>query len=355
MSLMKEKILIVDDIQANTQLIAAILEQNNYSTVEANNGYQALNLINEQDFDLVLLDIMMPEIDGIETCKLIKKDPKNKDLPIIFLSARHDKDVVIDGFKVGGHDYITKPFENEVLLIRLKTHIELRKSKEQLKKTHQELQQLNATKNGFLRLISQSLKQPISDILKINHLLKELVDSKELVGYITKLNYSVKQLEKFSSTALLLNDLKLNSNELVLEVVPLKQLIQNTLLQQSSTINSRNQKITLLETDKDMNILVEKKLLELALVKVIEAIVFSYKGGTQIKIIQQTDADFPEVIFEITGEYEDPAHEYLDINQNLPLMLAKLILELHSFELSIYCSASKKEYLKITFHPTEKS
>ncbi len=346
---MREKILIVDDIRANTQLIAAILAQFNYDTVEANSGMEALELLKEHNVDLVLLDIMMPKMDGIETCRRIKEDSQNIDLPIIFLSARNDTDIVVQGFKVGGHDYISKPFDNDILRIRIKTHIELKRSKTQLNKAHQELQQLNSTKNGFMRLMSQNLKQPVSEILKINHLLKELVDSKELVGYINKLNSSVKQLEKYSSTAMLLNDLKLNSNELDVAPVSLQLLIDEALLQQSAAISSHNLQFEVETIADDLQVSGEKKLLVLALVKLFEAIISNYENGTKTLIDVNMDQGRIKMIIEVRGELNSESKEQLNFNQNLSLMLSKLILELHGFEISSYRSTSGNGFIKITF------
>ncbi|PKP10019.1 MAG: hypothetical protein CVU09_08935 [Bacteroidetes bacterium HGW-Bacteroidetes-4] len=346
---MREKILIVDDIQANTQLIAAILEQFNYETVEANSGMEALELLKDHNVDLVLLDIMMPEMDGIETCRRIKKDSQNIDLPIIFLSARNDTDIVVQGFKVGGHDYISKPFDNDILRIRIKTHIELKRSKMQLNKAHQELQQLNSTKNGFMRLMSQNLKQPVSEILKINHLLKELVDSKELAVYINKLNSSVKQLEKFSSTAVLLNDLKLNSNELDMAQVSLQRLVNEALLQQSAAISSHNLQFEMKPIASDLQVSGEKKLLVLALVKLFEAIISNYEKGTKTLIEVNQEHDRIKMILEVRGELDPESKEQLNFSRNLSLMLSKLILELHGFEISSYQSISGEGFIKIIF------
>ena len=123
-------ILIVDDVVENIQVAMNILKEDNYNFSFAKNGKDALTLLHEADFDLVLLDVMMPEIDGFEVCKEIKQDEKLSSIPIIFLTAKADADSIVKGFEVGGVDYITKPFHPSELLARVRTHLELYRAKE---------------------------------------------------------------------------------------------------------------------------------------------------------------------------------------------------------------------------------
>ncbi len=118
-------ILIVDDVIDNIQVSMNILKEDNYNLAFAVNGQEALELIKENDYDLILLDIMMPGMDGYEVCKLIKASPEKKDIPIIFLTAKTSIDDISKAFELGGVDYITKPFNADELLARVRTHLEL--------------------------------------------------------------------------------------------------------------------------------------------------------------------------------------------------------------------------------------
>ena len=122
---MKKKILIVDDIAENIQLAANILTNDGYSVEFATNGIEALDWIENEYFDLVLLDVMMPDMDGYQVCQKVRENPKYKDLPIIFLSALTDKESTIKGLKLGAQDFATKPFNSGELLLRIETQIEL--------------------------------------------------------------------------------------------------------------------------------------------------------------------------------------------------------------------------------------
>lgn len=123
----KPTVLIVDDTTANLQLLAAILGEE-YIVKIANNGIRAIEIAKESDFiDLILLDIMMPELDGYEVCKILKNNPKTSEIPIIFVTAKDEVSDQIKGFNLGAVDYIVKPFEVVLVKARANTHINLRR------------------------------------------------------------------------------------------------------------------------------------------------------------------------------------------------------------------------------------
>ncbi|GAB6140736.1 two-component system response regulator [Methylosoma difficile] len=121
------RIMIVDDVVVNIQVAMNILKEDHYDFSFAMNGSEALELIEQEPevFSLILLDVMMPGMDGFEVCQILKNNPATADIPVIFLTARVDIDSISKGFAVGGVDYITKPFHPEELLVRTKNHIEL--------------------------------------------------------------------------------------------------------------------------------------------------------------------------------------------------------------------------------------
>ncbi len=133
------QILIVDDISENIQVVMNILKEMSYDFSFALNGKEAIDLINKNHYDLILLDVMMPEIDGFEVCRLIKEDKSLKNIPIIFLTARTDIDSISKAFKVGGNDYISKPFHAEELLARVNTQLQLYTAKLKLEKKNTSL------------------------------------------------------------------------------------------------------------------------------------------------------------------------------------------------------------------------
>ncbi|PIE01450.1 MAG: response regulator [Acidobacteria bacterium] len=119
-------ILIVDDEPKNIQLLGTFLEENKYHIEFAMNGEEALDWLEKRSFDLILLDVMMPGLDGYEVCRRVKANPKLNHIPIIFLTAKVETDDIVKGFELGASDYITKPFKPQELLARLRKEVELK-------------------------------------------------------------------------------------------------------------------------------------------------------------------------------------------------------------------------------------
>ncbi len=136
----KPIILMVDDVPKNLQVLGNILSKEGYKISAALNGEQALNILDKATPDLILLDIMMPGLNGFEVMKKIQNDKKAKEIPVIFLTAKTEKEDVIQGIELGAVDYITKPFNATELKARVHNHLELKLSKDRLKKLNSELQ-----------------------------------------------------------------------------------------------------------------------------------------------------------------------------------------------------------------------
>ncbi|MBT5027825.1 MAG: diguanylate cyclase [Nitrospinaceae bacterium] len=126
--LVQMKILLVDDVPLNIEILFKTLRTRNYQIFMADNGVKALELVTQIQPDLILLDIMMPEMDGIETCRRLKADEATRDIPVIFITAKTSAEDVLEGFNVGGVDYINKPFRLQEVLARVETQLRLRKT-----------------------------------------------------------------------------------------------------------------------------------------------------------------------------------------------------------------------------------
>ena len=155
------RILIVDDEPINVMIANKILQKNGYETIIAANGKEALEKAAGEPVDLILLDIMMPEMSGFEVCSRLQEDEKTKNVPVIFLTAVTDKESIVTGFNKGGKDYLTKPFNTPELLARVKTHIDLKLSRDKQQHLIEELQKaLNEVKtlSGLLPICSHCKK-----------------------------------------------------------------------------------------------------------------------------------------------------------------------------------------------------
>ena len=188
----KSKILIVDDIPSNIQILAEAMRYQ-YQIIFATTGQKAVELAtSEQELDLILLDIMLPDIDGYEVCRQLKVNPLTKEIPIIFITAKSDETDETKGFECGGVDYIIKPFKIPIVKARVHTQLELKKKRDMLEKMSSRLEQLNQMKNKFLGIAAHDLRSPLGSVRGFARLLSEELedtladDQKEFLEIIYK-------------------------------------------------------------------------------------------------------------------------------------------------------------------------
>jgi len=157
MKINEQSILIVDDVPKNIQLLGSILKEEAYELEFATSGKEALEWLNSKQFDLVLLDIMMPEMDGFEVCRRIKENAATREISIIFLTAKADFQSIIQGFESGAVDYITKPYNRKELLVRVKTHLTMQQQRKQLELT-------SSFEKKIFSIIGHDLRSPMGNI-----------------------------------------------------------------------------------------------------------------------------------------------------------------------------------------------
>jgi two-component system sensor histidine kinase/response regulator len=150
-------VLVVDDSEKNRRLVGSVLSNSHYEVLFAKSGAEALEQIAARVPDLVLLDLMMPGIDGLEVCKRLKANPLAVGVPIIFLTAAQDVEATVKGLELGAVDFINKPFHVPELLARVRTHVEL-------KRTRDELHKIIIEKNELMSAVAHDLKNPLSAV-----------------------------------------------------------------------------------------------------------------------------------------------------------------------------------------------
>ena len=154
----KSKILIVDDVPANLDILRQVLKSEPYNLSVAPSGEVALKVAERATPDLILLDVMMPGMDGFETCRRLKTNQATANIPIIFITAKDEIESVVEGFQAGGVDYITKPFQNEEVQSRVKTHLTIKHLQDELERAYNLLEVDNTRKTEELetaRMIQQ--------------------------------------------------------------------------------------------------------------------------------------------------------------------------------------------------------
>ena len=191
LDLRDSKILVVDDVPANLDVLVGALDREGYNVLVASNGTTALEVAAHARPDLILLDVMMPGIDGFETCRRLQSDHNLEDTPVIFLTARDDIEGIVEGFQAGGLDYITKPFKKEEVLVRVRTHLERTLLARNLAELNAHLEQKVAerTREVQLRLKELEGKDRIAQhLLTFNTLEETLAVVLEVITNILKLD-----------------------------------------------------------------------------------------------------------------------------------------------------------------------
>jgi two-component system sensor histidine kinase/response regulator len=361
-------ILIVDDNPQNLQVLGKILLENKYKIEFSTSGEAALKWLKNRKFDLILLDINMPGMNGFEVCREIRSTPEMNNVPIIFLSADSDRDSILKGFELGAQDYVTKPFDSRELLVRVRTHLNLKNSLEELEKFNRLLEEkviertrqlkesnenleksnlklitLDKVKTDFLNLISHEIRTPLNGILGPLELLNGPIYTSEIHELVEMLNTSVKRLEKFSLDALMITRLKTRSREMKKEKVNLLVIIDEVISQQQEILSAANIEIRKNAAKIPDFIAGEALLIKKCIENILDnAIRFSPVHGV-IEINTSADSDSQTVICEIKDngkgfvtENIDQVfdlfttdEEYKDNCLGLGLPVARLIMEEH--------------------------
>ncbi len=186
-------ILLVDDNTRNLQVLGKLLQEEKYEIEFAVNGEATLEWLKNKQFDLILLDLNMPGMNGFEVCKRIRSDNGMSEVPIIFLSAESERESILKGFEVGAQDYVTKPFDSRELLARVKTQLDLKSKTEKLEKINE---WLGKKIDNWLKL---SVDRPRAS--ETNDLSAKLIEFDKNQSYVLKdicleLSTSIKEIEK---------------------------------------------------------------------------------------------------------------------------------------------------------------
>lgn len=374
----RNKILIVDDVPQNLQVLGSILRKEPYQIAFATSGKEALGMIDKSDYALILLDIMMPEMNGFEVCDKIQKNSTTKDIPIIFLTAKADVDSIVNGFECGGKDYITKPFNSKELLARVKTQLELKDKSEQLKNMNEilekkvkertvkleeandRLSRLEKAKNNFLHLISHELRTPLNGILGFTTILKRSLASTDKEKHVDMLSQSADRLIKFSEAALLVTNLRADNYKLMVKSMPIKSIFKQAKEEVLRKAEAKNIRI-----EEDLNqesIAVDLELIHICFKHLLEnAIKFtpenkkvevkSNLGNNYLSVtITDSGSGFSEEALKQSFELfssDDIGHHSEGFG--LGLATVKLIMDAHNGKVEVYNNANNGATVKLKF------
>lgn len=216
------KLLVVDDVQTNVLLLKALLGKEGYGILVANNGQEALEVIRNENPDLILLDVMIPGMDGFEVAERLKSEEFRCEIPIIFLTALDDTQSIVNGFKLGVGDFISKPFRKEELMVRIKHQLSLVAARRIIEEKNEELRKTIAGRDKMYSVIAHDLRSPMASMkMLLNTIMMSVEKDKIDPDIFDMLEMSNKTSEEVFS--LLDNLLKWTKSQLgKLTVIPQK-------------------------------------------------------------------------------------------------------------------------------------
>ena len=175
------KILIVDDVVSNVLLLKILLTNEKFQVCTASNGKMCIEMAKSEHPDLILLDVMTPELNGFDTAVILKKDPDTQEIPIIFLTALNNPSDLVKGFQVGANDFLTKPFNKEELVMRVMHQIQLVAAKRIIIRQNEELKRTISNRDKMYSVIAHDLRSPMASIRMVLNLAVNVV-SPDIVG-----------------------------------------------------------------------------------------------------------------------------------------------------------------------------
>jgi DNA-binding response OmpR family regulator len=365
-------ILIVDDLEKNLQVLGALLRDEGYRISFASNGEETLALLSDK-IDMVLLDVMLPDIDGIEVCRRIRSNEQYKNLPVVFLTAKIDKDTVLKGLEAGGNDYITKPFNRQELLARVQTQIfwidrlrllsdeneelkrnqakdvdKSRMSQKVLNELGLQMEQLEIAKSDFIDLVTRELKKPLSGVIGFADIVEETLTNEDQNTAVAYLQMSVARLKRLVDSAILLTELRSGERTPALKKFPVDDLINRSLYESQAVRNEKKVFINKRISPKKIEFIGDEELLVAALTKVvnnavaasprtktINFVVFVEEGRLFIKVKDFGPGFSMKKLKQINEFIHGEKKGSLAMGPGLGMLLTKLVIDAHNGDLHI--------------------
>lgn len=235
------KILLVDDQEPFLKLFCRFFQKTDYSITTISDPDAAIKLVESgEDFDLVVLDVMMPFISGYDICKIIRKKKNLFEMPVLFLTARRESEAIVQGFAVGGNDYVTKPFESTELIARTQTLVRLKKLYEANRILSTELLE----RNSFLQRNIHDLKNPLTSIMVLASMVqRDLIEDKENFKNLDVIIHSSEMMTNLVNEILEVNTLKNKAVNLEFEVFDFNNIFEKIIDQNKPLAERKGQSI----------------------------------------------------------------------------------------------------------------
>lgn len=296
-------ILVIDDSPLDRKLISKVLERKNFQVFSAASGEEGISMIQEVMPDLILLDIMMDGMDGLETCQHLKEMPECKNVAIIFMTGKTDSDTILQAFSEGASDYITKPYRIKEAMARIETHLKVRALLEQHTEFIKALTQANTEKSKFLGIASHDLKNPL---VSINGLAHFLASGKFGSMSSTQAEMVSSIYEASEATLALVNDLfdvaLIETGQLKVEIdeVDLYKLVKTSVNLYRITAEKKEIEIDFIENEIPDIVRCDKRQVLRVMDNLLSNAIKFSQPGTTIRVIIECDKNW--VFFRVADE-----------------------------------------------------
>ena len=293
------KILIVDDVVSNVLLLKILLTNEKFQVCTASNGRMCIEMAKKEHPDLILLDVMMPDINGFDTAVVLKKDEETKDIPIIFLTALNTPQDLVHGFQVGANDFLTKPFNKEELVMRVTQQISLVAAKRIIEKQNQELRATLTNRDKMYSVIAHDLRSPMASIRMVLNLVVQSASAEtvgpELYMLLDQANRESEEVHDLLDNLLKWTKSQTGRLNVVLQDLDLNDIVPGVVEIFDVIAQTKHITLELKKTDAPLKVTADNDMLKTVLRNFMSnAVKFSPDNST-IQIIMANEGDFARV------------------------------------------------------------
>lgn len=357
------KILVIDDNPKNLDLLSALLDAQGFVMLFALDGTRGIQRAESGQPDLILLDIMMPHIDGFETCRQLKANAKTREIPVIFMTALTDIANKVKGFDLGAVDYITKPIQPEEVVARVNTHLKLQRLQQELQKTIAREREANKLKTRFVSVASHELRTPLAQILYASNFLEEFgeqIAAAQKTQLFATIERAVNQMTKILNDMLILSRQETGKFEFAPQLTDVQDFCQN-LLAEFRVLCEKTHQLVFSGPEAPLPAVVDANVLQLILSNLVaNAIKYSPAGGTIHVRLLPTPAG---LLFRISDEgigmsSEDQQHLFEAFyrgrnvgkitGSGLGLSIVKQFVEVHGGTIQVASEVNKGTTVTVT-------
>jgi len=353
-------ILVVDDTPANLQLLAGMLKAHGYRVRPVNSGELALRAVQAEPPNLILLDITMPELDGYEVCRRLKANPAFAEIPVLFISALSGPEDKTLAFQVGGVDYVSKPFQFDEVLARVKTHLELCRQKRELEASLERLRHLEALRDSLTHMIVHDMRSPLAALqLNLEMIQMKTADQDATCcQLVSNARRSVDLLSDMVSQILDVSRMDAGQMKLQLEMSDLASIARHVVDTLKPLTGNKHLSLSCLEP---VTVVCDPDLIHRVIGNLVgNALKFTPSDGeVSIRISQKDrfacvavsdngpgiEAALQERIFEKFAQLESPLRK---AGTGLGLAFAKMAVEAHDGQISVDSEVSKGSTFSFT-------